>query len=303
MPPSMPPGFPQMNTPLEPMRVNRQPKGFLAALGSPDNMAQMAAGLKSVGQNWNKPGLAAFAGSAGAAMEGGIKHGQHEDEQQMKRNQQQFSQVSTAYNDLLKAQAAGDTSKVKQATARWFDVRAKQAEAGGGGTNAWQNTPYGRAVRVIRDVQAENAEAMKTMREQWKLNGTPEAQQQQQLAQHQAKMQARAAEIAQHYGLNWQQAQQLGTMGLEPPKIKGPDGKDIPNPKFNPFDVRGMTEDHFKSVVPKGGFYRDIDGQVYERKYDVPKSLQKSPEQKQSENSQSQQDHETDKMAMDAASA
>ena len=46
---------------------------------------------------------------------------------------------------------------------------------------------------------------------------------------------------------------------MEPPTIKGPDGKAVANPKFDPFDVRSMTAEQFHALVPMGAYYRGAD--------------------------------------------
>lgn len=72
------------------------------ALGlSPDRARQvrssLASGLKAVGENWNKPGLAALSGTAGSAMEGGEK-----------REDKTTDQRSKLLTQMIAAQAAGD---------------------------------------------------------------------------------------------------------------------------------------------------------------------------------------------------
>lgn len=281
-PPGGPGGFPQpqFNTPIEPLRPDRsqQGGGLLSAIGinlSPERKAGLAAGLKAGGM---KPIGDAITGAMGAAMEGGQKRGDVEDTQQMHRNQQQFQQTSAAFNDLMKAQAAGNANKFNDARMRYFDARAKQIEASGGtGTNAWQNTPFGRSIAIRRQVEQEATEREKTYREQWKLNGTKEADQQAQLQQLDAWKKSEFAKRGQPFGLSGDQIEQISGMGLQPPKIKGPDGKEIVNPKFNPFDARSMTPEQFKALVPLNGYYRDSDGQIYKRIHDEPPKKEGAP--------------------------
>jgi hypothetical protein len=47
-------------------------------------MAGLGAGLQSVGQNWNKPGGAAFAASAGAGIQGGQQYANQQQDQKLK---------------------------------------------------------------------------------------------------------------------------------------------------------------------------------------------------------------------------
>lgn len=82
---------------------NQTAKGILeSALGlSPERATrvrgQLGAGLKSVAENANKPGLAAFAGSMGAGIEGGTKS-----------DEKQTDQRTKLLNQMITAQAAGD---------------------------------------------------------------------------------------------------------------------------------------------------------------------------------------------------
>src|SRR5258708_32350794 len=64
------------------------------ALGR-EMMGGLGAGLKSVGQNWNKPGLAAAAGSAGSAIGGA---------EGMRRNQ--FREGIAEWNTAIRDRAA-----------------------------------------------------------------------------------------------------------------------------------------------------------------------------------------------------
>jgi hypothetical protein len=288
-----PPGqqpYPNFNTPIEPLRVQpRKNRGIMEALGSPENMASLASGLKAVGNNWNKPGLAAFAGTAGSAMEGGQKKGEQEDQDQMKRNQQQFQQTSTAFNDMLKAQASGNANKINDARANYFNARAQQMVNGGTGSNAWQNTPYGRAVQVEQQVSKFGQQRETTLREQWKINGTPKAQQDADLAKLETEKDAMRGKLGQQFGLSGGQVKAIANTGTEPPTVKGADGKDAPNPNFNPFDVRTMNVEQFRAQVPMGAYYRDTDGKVYKRTQDQPKSQQNAPKPKEGQESANEQ--------------
>lgn len=294
--PGLPGGYPQggptpnFNTPIEPLRRPEQPQGgLMGALGinlSPERRAGLAAGLKSVGTNWNKPGLAAAAGSAGSALEGEQKKGEQEDQDQMKRNQQQFAQTSTAFGDLMKAQATGNATKIADAHSAYFQARAQQAIASGGGAGDFRNSPYGKSVTIEGQVFKETDAARKTMEKKWTLNAqngtlTSEQQAAQRAADEQtlkAGAQTRRAELYKQAGIDPAQGQKLANTGLEPPQIKGADGKLVPNPNFNPFDARQMSKQQFEATVPVGAHFRDVDGKIYKRTLDKPKAGDKVSE-------------------------
>lgn len=99
--------------------------GFLGrALGMDVNSERsfkgsLAAGLKSVGENAHKPGLAAFSGSAGSAMEGG-----------QKAEKDTTAEQSKYLNDAIKAQASGDTQKLNIARTKLALAQAKATMEG-----------------------------------------------------------------------------------------------------------------------------------------------------------------------------
>ena len=70
----------------------------------PSFMASLGAGLSSAGQNWNKPAAAAFAGGAGAALQGG----------QQFQQQQQDARIK-ALHTAIAAWKVGDLAAYRQA--------------------------------------------------------------------------------------------------------------------------------------------------------------------------------------------
>jgi hypothetical protein len=86
---------------------------------SPSNAAQfssaLGSGLASVGQNWNKPAGAAFAASAGAAMQGGNQAQQQHADSQLK-----------AVHTAIEALKAGDMATYHQALAIYHAALAQQ---------------------------------------------------------------------------------------------------------------------------------------------------------------------------------
>lgn len=130
MPPSAPPPINGGMQPSAPMSLApptgetapnpNAPTTFLGrALGLDANKERslrgsLGAGLKSVGTNWNKPGLAAFAGSVGSSIEGGQ---QAED----KGYDQRLKGLTLAVN----AQAAGDKAAYNQHYATYLGAKLK----------------------------------------------------------------------------------------------------------------------------------------------------------------------------------
>jgi hypothetical protein len=87
----------------------QQQRGF----NTPLFMSPLGAGLSSAGQNWNKPGLAAFASGAGAALQGGQQW-----QQQQQKDRQTLVQLA------LHAWQIGDMATYHQAL---INLRAANA--------------------------------------------------------------------------------------------------------------------------------------------------------------------------------
>jgi hypothetical protein len=99
---------------------------FRAALGH---------GLGAVANNWNKPALAAFAGSAGAALEGGSAAEQQQDHDDLAHAQFWSKQMNDALDRAIRAHAEGRMSDFQQASldiarARFMLGRPRVGDAG-----------------------------------------------------------------------------------------------------------------------------------------------------------------------------
>jgi hypothetical protein len=265
------PPQPNMNTPIEPLRRPQEGGGgILGALGinlSPEQRASLGAGLSSVGQNWNKPGLAAAAGSAGAAIQGGQKQEQEEDILQLKRQAQQFQQTSAAFNDLMKAYSTGSAVDLNKKRGDWF---ASRNDANVRNGSQWDN-PNHIAINVEDQVLRFADQERKFTETKLKARGIdsgPEWDAAE--AQIKARVDQHRQMLYQQHGLNPVQGQMLANMGLAPPQIKGPDGKMVPNPNFMPFDARTMSASQFHQDVPLNAYYRNVDGKIYRRSEPPP---------------------------------
>lgn len=86
------------------------------AAGNRMARASLGAGLTSVSQNWNKPALAALAGGAGAALQGGDAAQAQQDQQDLNR-QKAFADILNKNLELaIKARAEGDMATWREAT-------------------------------------------------------------------------------------------------------------------------------------------------------------------------------------------
>jgi hypothetical protein len=124
-------------------------RGFLGqafGMSSSDEkntLGSLGAGLKSVGDNWNKPGLAAFAGSAGSAIEGGT------------------TAEKDRINEMLKLiavkQKAGDDSaatSIAQVRLQTAQLHLQALKDNNGKTGAWNKPPqqlYQDAMRLAQN--------------------------------------------------------------------------------------------------------------------------------------------------------
>jgi len=156
MPPT-PPGAPQSLAPPTPPQTDigqaaqdnqpPPPSSNMSIIGqalglNPNSDKEMrgslAEGLKSVGTNWNKPGLAAAAGSAGAALSGG-------NTAQDKITDQQAKYLSQA----IAASKAGDERAANQALTKLRLAQAQQAMTGKGGKDSVVNSDQQLYLRAV----------------------------------------------------------------------------------------------------------------------------------------------------------
>lgn len=146
------------NTPAAPgMPTNPgQGRGFLGqafGMNSADEkntLGGLGAGLKSVGDNWNKPGLAAFAGSAGSAIQGGTATEDKRIDQMLKLVQ-------------AKQKAGDDSSATSLAAVRLQTAQLQLQnlkEGNGKGGKSWNKPPqqlYQDAMKLAENDPEVNA--------------------------------------------------------------------------------------------------------------------------------------------------
>lgn len=148
---SLPPMPPQDATIVPPdAAAPSTAKTFLGrALGIDGNResqirGSLASGLKSVAANAHKPGLAAFAGSAGAGIEGGKG-----------ADDKTADQQSKYLKEAIAAQQVGDTGKLNIARTRLALAQAKAAEQGKDTKNSVMNTQEQLYLRGLGQVNAD----------------------------------------------------------------------------------------------------------------------------------------------------
>jgi hypothetical protein len=261
---SMGPG-PAMS--IKPSEIPGGAQGLLATIGrsslfnmSPQQAAGLGAGLKAVAANWNKPALAAFAGSAGAAIEGQQQETDRQFAQRQQAAQQKFMQSSTAFKDMLAAQQENNMTAYREAQAKYLGARADalQTGAGGKGSNAWQNTPFGHVSLIEGDVLKYQDQQRKIATEQSKTSGQPIDE-----AAIAAKTEAYRQARYKAAGIDPAEADKIKNMGIQAPTLA--DGK-TPNPAFNPF--KNLTEDQIRTLPDKAWFVGS-DGRAYQRDYSL----------------------------------
>jgi hypothetical protein len=232
----------------------KDPKVLAVAMGG------LGEGLKSVGQNWNKPGLAAFAGSAGAAISGG---NQAEDKY--------FQKTKEAADEVLKAYAANDRSAVNKAL---VDLREAQAGAvRDHGTirsraDDWRNSDLGR-LKMADDIAQKQVESLrKSMAGKLDPNKNPNPAD---VAAAQKEFEAQSKDIYakayERYKWTPEQADKIRKQGTP---AYGEGGKiDIKATREQAIQPRNARE--YNALVPKGGYYIDPGNhKLYQRDSDPP---------------------------------
>lgn len=269
----MPPG-----PPLSLVPPNAAPSGFRQngvgplgrMLGLDANRASelsgsLAKGLKSVGDNWNKPGLAAAAGSAGASLEGGNEAGNKTIDQQQKYLAQAIAAaksgnetaLNTARTRLAIAQAKtaedGDPEKSALTVARTREstARARKLEAdGSGGKSSVVNSPE---QLYLRAIGATNSDGKLSLLKNAYIQASKDGQQD--------TPAAKAAKTAYETAYDETRDQHLKTLGVDP-KIASKIGKQPGFSSDNPVPKEGLTKEKFDQLPPGSYFVNPADGRL-----------------------------------------
>lgn len=207
-------------------------QGFMAALGK---------GLSTV--QGNTAG-GAFARGMGGALTGGTQYTQ----QQQAQN---FNQASTYFKDMLAARGQDNTEAYNRARAAYLNSRAQAIQLGGGtGSNAWQNTSYGKVIQVENEAQKYEKGQQIILQKRWALNGASPDQQQADLDNLQKQTDAYRQRLYKSAGVDPKDGANIMKYGTS---------------SDNPFPTKGMTLEQFNTQVPLGGWYQDQNGQVRQR--------------------------------------
>lgn len=211
----------------------------------------LGAGLKSVGENWNKPGLAAFAGSAGAGIEGGKKADDTTTSQQDKYLQRAIQAKKEGNNaeyqkNYLQYQIASAKEKLEL---------AKQKQASGGGSV--MNSPEQLYLRAIGATNQDGGLKIlaNKVREAQKLG--PDSKE------------AKAAQAEYDTAFKQVRDQHLGTLGVDPSKIKGLERKPGFSDKtpFKEFPKDPAAAQKAFDALPDGAYFiNPKDGRLLTKK-------------------------------------
>src|SRR5579885_2801621 len=217
--------------------------------------AGLGHGLSAVGGlRPGASGAQAFAAGAGGALTGTTAD-------QEKQQQLLFNNSSTAFKDLLAANESGDRHAINRARTNYYDAITQSIQSGRGrygtsGSNAWQNTPYGRMLQVEKLANDYQTRQQQILQRRWQLNGTDPAQQEKELHDLQTRVDQFRQRLYKGAGISQTDAQKLQNMGLT---------------ADNPFDTTGMTVEQFHAQVPMGAWYK-ANGKVYQRTVPPPGS-------------------------------
>lgn len=262
----MPPGPPTSLLPpnaAPPLAPSNGANGILGrALGLDRNTAKtisgsLASGLKSVGDNVHKPGLAAFAGSAGSALEGGNTADDKTVDQQQKYLTQAIAAAKSgneaalniARTKLALAQAKtaeeGDPEKTALTVARTREstARARKLEAEGGGSKASVvNSPE---QLYLRAIGATNSDGKLSLLKNAYIQASKDGQQD--------TPAAKAAKTAYEKAYDETRDAHLKTLGVDP-KIASKIGKQPGFARDNPIPAAGLTQEKFDKL-PVGSYF------------------------------------------------
>lgn len=218
----------------------------LSAGGERKMMSSLASGLKSVGDNWNKPGLAAFSGSAGSALEGGNK-----------ADQQEYDNKIKALTQAVAYQKAGDDANYKKAYVQYLGASLKDKTDKAASKSAAWNKPDSQKFIDAQNALARDPDirASEKILEGAIKSGDPD-----QVAKAQAAHTALVAQKRQGF---------LQAMNLSPQTYAAMSGHP-PGGAENPHTFSGepdAIQKQFDTYVKPGDYYvNPRDGKVYVRK-------------------------------------
>lgn len=221
---------------------------FGANMADPRFMRQIGGslgeGLKAVGSNWNKPGLAAFAGTLGSAIEGGQKG----DSEYLKEKEE-------ALDRKTKADALAEKDKSDKARMDYYMARLNAASRAGttaGRTGAWQSSDVGKLHMADDDVEKQIRQEQILRKKEYD-EADPKTKQDMRNEWDQKRKDLRN-EAYKERGIDPNKADEI--------RNRGADSKNPHQPS---------TWDEFQAVVQPGQWYKNpSDGKIYRRKESAP---------------------------------
>jgi hypothetical protein len=223
----------------------------------------LGAGLKAVGQNWNKPGLAAFAGTAGSALEGG----QAGDDHFFNKTIQAKEEARKYHDAYLKDATEANRAALTRAM---VDFRRAQTEAiRNHGTIAsrnadWRSSDLGRLSLADNIVEKRVEGVRKSLNKELNSDDPKDrAAAQQKLEAYEKDERAKAYKA---YGWTPEQADKIRNRGNG---VFGKDGKiDMKATEDNAF--RPQSQHEFNTLVQVGNYFVNTDGKLYKRTQPAP---------------------------------
>jgi hypothetical protein len=260
-PPMQPPMQPPSAAPAAPGMPTSQPtnpgqgRGFLGqafGLKSSDEknmLGSLGAGLQSVGQNWNKPGLAAFAGSAGAAIEGGTK-----------AEEKRVDEMLKLIDQKRKAGDESPATSLAQVKLETAKLQLQNLKDGNGKGTAWNKPPEERYTNAMHDLANDpDVKASADKLRELRRNGSAE-----EIAKAEAEHKDLIAAV---------RDQSLIRHRLDP--VSAAAMAKVPGLTFeNPHLQNSYTLQNFESIVKPGQYYIDEKGQMRKRRKDGAKGVE-----------------------------
>lgn len=172
--------IPAQPAPPPPPSVMAQPGGppvtgtsgsLSASLGLNPNamqigLAGLGKGLSAVGaQPAGTTAGRSFAAGAGGALTGSNEQTERNQAQARQAQNDAFNQKSTAFKDWM-------ANNLDASRAKYFDAFAAQKKAGASGSNAWQNTPYGKAQALEKMLDSWESQQRLQLQAKWKAVGS-----------------------------------------------------------------------------------------------------------------------------------
>lgn len=230
--------------------------GLAGALGLNRPVLQQA--LAGAGKGLSAVGALPAGASKGQSIAAGLGGALTGTSDQQNKH---FDQLSTAFKDMTAAKNSDNTEAYRAAQSQYLAARAKSLNdmtaAGGKGSNAWQNTPYGKVIQVENEAQKYEKGQQILLQKRWTLNGSTPEQQQQDLDRLGQNVQSYRDRLYKQSGVDPKQADKIKDMGTS---------------ADNPFDTKGMSLEQFHAQVPMGGWFKDQNGTVRQRTVAPPGS-------------------------------